>query len=134
MKKIIFICLLFVGVTGFSQETTSDFEAKTIELIELSSGPQFEVMLQPLFKMVPAENQEAFKAEVRESLKGLYEDIAVIYMESYTEEDVDAILEFYHSPVGQKMLAETPKIMEKSMQLGQEWGMQLQPLIAKYSK
>lgn len=134
MKKIFFICLMLLGATGIAQEANSDYKAKTIELIEMSSGPQFEVMLQPLYSRVPAENREAFKAEVEESLKGLYNDIADIYMESYTEEDVDAILEFYRSPVGQKMLEETPKIMEKSMQLGQQWGMQLQPLIAKYSE
>ncbi|HET8854567.1 MAG TPA: DUF2059 domain-containing protein [Salinimicrobium sp.] len=134
MKKILFICFLFIGVSGFSQEADADFKAKTIELIKLSSGPQFEVMLEPVYNMVPAENKEAFKAELQKSLEGLYDDIAVIYMESYTEEDVDAILDFYRTPIGQKMLAQTPKIMEKSMRLGQQWGMQLQPLIQKYSK
>ncbi|MCF4102621.1 DUF2059 domain-containing protein [Gillisia sp. M10.2A] len=135
MKKVIFAAaFLFIGFTGFSQEASSAYKAKTIELIELNSGPQFDVMIKPIVNMVPEGNREAFKAEVKSSMGDLYEQLAAVYMESYTEEDVDAILAFYNTPVGKKMISEIPTISEKSMAIGQAWGMKLQPLMAKYAQ
>lgn len=132
MKKIIcVVAFMFIGMTGFSQ---ADYKQKTIDLIVLSSGPQFDVVIQPLVNMVPEKNREAFKADIKASMGELYEKLAVVYMESYSEEEVDAILTFYNSPIGKKMIAETPEITQKSMQIGQTWGMQLQPLMAKYSE
>lgn len=132
MKKItVLVAFLLMGFAGFSQ---TDYKQKTINLIELSSGPQFDVVIQPLVNMVPEKNREAFKKDIKASMGELYDKLAVVYMESYTEEDVDAILAFYNSPVGKKMISETPEITQKSMQIGQMWGMQLQPLMAKYSE
>lgn len=132
MKNIILTCaFVLVAFSGFAQEASTK-KSKAIQVIELSSGSQFEVAIKPLMNSIPEENRQAFKAEVMESLKGLYDQMADIYMESYTEGDLDAILAFYNSPVGKKMVEKTPEITEKSMQLGQVWGMQLQPIMAKY--
>lgn len=133
MKKVIcFIAFLFIGFTGFSQEN-SDFKEKAKNLIQLTSEGQFDVMLQPLINMVPEENRAAFKADIKASMDNLYDQLVVVYMDSYTEEEIDAILAFYNTPVGKKMVATTPEITQKSMQIGQQWGMQLQPLMMKYS-
>ncbi len=128
------VVFLLVGFTGFSQESDSAYKAKAVQLIEINSGATFDVMLKPLVGMVAEENRDAFKAEVKESMKDLFDKLAVVYMESFTEAELDQILAFYATPVGQKMTAELPVITEKSMQIGQTWGMQLQPLMAKYSK
>ncbi|UJH91261.1 DUF2059 domain-containing protein [Antarcticibacterium sp. 1MA-6-2] len=132
MKKITaVIAFLLIGFAGFSQ---TDYKQKTIDLITITSGPQFDVVIQPFVDMVPEQNREALKKDLKASMVDLYDKLAVVYMESYTEEDVDAILAFYETPVGKKMISETPEITKKSMQIGQMWGMQLQPLIAKYSE
>lgn len=123
---------LFVGFSGFAQE--SSYKAKAIQLIEINSGATFDVMLKPLVGMVAEEKQADFKMEVEESMKDLFDQLAVVYMESFTEAELDGILAFYATPVGQKMTSELPVIMQKSMQIGQQWGMKLQPLMAKYSK
>ena len=128
------VVFLLVGFTGFSQEADSEYKAKAIQLIEINSGATFDIMLKPLVGMVAEEKQADFKAEVKESMKDLFDQLAVVYMESFTEAELDGILEFYATPVGQKMTSELPVITEKSMQIGQQWGMKLQPLMAKYSK
>lgn len=134
MKKLI-LAIAFVSATFVaSAQEENSFEAKTIELINMTNGQQFDIILEPVINMVPEENKEAFKKELNAKMEGLYAQIATIYMESFTEEDVDKMLEFYHSPVGQKLVAETPNIMKKSMQVGQQLGMELQPLIQKYTK
>ena len=130
-KTVLLLAFLFTAFTSFAQDS---YEEKAVELIKLSSGAQFDVMLQPLVERIPEENRAAFKKEVKESLNSLYQDMAKIYIEHYTEQEINKLLEFYHSPIGQKMLEETPEITQKSMKLGQAWGMQLQPIMAKYQK
>ncbi len=131
MRKLVIIAAIFIGWSMSAQETSS-FEKKTVELIKMTSGQQFEVMMDPLVKMVPEENQEAFKKELTDSTSELYAQMADIYMESFTEAEIDKILEFYHTPVGEKMVASLPEITKKGMELGQAWGMKLQPIMAKY--
>lgn len=134
MKKLFFtIAFLSIGFTTFAQEF-SPVEAKAIKLIELTTGQQFEIMTEPLVKMVPQHNQEAFKKELAQSTTKLYKKMASIYTESFTEEELDKILAFYDTPVGKKMVAVTPEITKKGMEIGQAWGMELQPLLAKYSE
>ena len=134
MKKLVCLFVIaFIGLNLTAQESNS-FEQKSIKLIKMTAGQQFEVMTDPLVQMVPAENQGAFKKELTESTQDLYSRMAKIYMESFTEEELDKILDFYATPVGKKLVAETPSLTRKGMELGQAWGMELQPLIAKYSK
>ncbi len=134
MKKAIFgLLFILIGFSSFAQEASS-LEAKAIKLIELTAGQQFEIMTEPLVNMVPQENQEAFKKELAESTHSLYKKMAAVYTESFTEDELDKILAFYDTPVGKKMVAITPELTKKGMEIGQAWGMELQPLIAKYSK
>jgi hypothetical protein len=46
-----------------------------------------------------------------QNLKPAYVDL---YASAYTEEEIDGILTFYKSPVGQALLAKTPELMTKS--------------------
>jgi len=43
-----------------------------------------------------------------------------IYKESFTQEEIDGMLAFYRSPVGQAMLQKMPQVMERSMQISRE--------------
>lgn len=134
MKKIIFtLSLIAISLTSFAQEADS-FEGKAVKLIKLTAGQQFDIMTEPIIKMVPEENREAFKKELAESTEGLYSKMATVYTESFTEEEIDKILAFYATPVGKKMVAITPELTKKGMEIGQAWGMELQPMMAKYMK
>ena len=134
MKKIIFtLSLLAISLSSFAQQDNS-FESKAVKLIKLTAGQQFEIMTEPIIKMVPEENREAFKKELAESTDGLYTKMAAVYTESFTEEELDKILAFYATPVGEKMVAVTPELTKKGMEIGQAWGIELQPLMAKYMK
>ena len=132
MKKIILtLSILAISLTSFAQEADT-FEAKAVKLIKLTAGQQFDIMTEPIIEMVPEENREAFKKELAESTDGLYTKMAAVYTESFTEEELDKILDFYATPVGKKMVAVTPELTKKGMEIGQAWGMELQPLMAKY--
>lgn len=48
-----------------------------------------------------------------------------IYTRHLTTEDMRAVIEFYESPAGQKILDKTPAIMEEFMKAGEQWGREL---------
>ena len=132
MKKLFFaLFVLAVSFNTVAQEDQS-FEEKAIHLISMTSGQQFDVIAEPLVQMVPAAKQEDFKKELKQSMESLYKKMAVVYMENYTEEELNEILAFYDTPVGKKMVATTPEVTQKAMQIGQVWAMELQPLMTKY--
>ncbi|MDN3593633.1 DUF2059 domain-containing protein [Zunongwangia endophytica] len=133
MKKLIFILCFILGTSAFAQQTEGDsFQKKAVKLIELTSGQQFEIISEPIVNQIPEENREAFKKDLNESLNGLYVKLAEIYREEFTEAEIDEILAFYDTPVGKKMVETTPKVMEKAMTVGQQWGVELQGIMSKY--
>ncbi|HET8839270.1 MAG TPA: DUF2059 domain-containing protein [Flavobacteriaceae bacterium] len=133
MKKLIIVTAFLVGFTAFSQENET-YKADALELVKLQTKGQFEVMLEPFLQMIPAENQKAFMADVKSKLPRLYEQIAKIYMETYTHQEIQEIMDFYNSPVGQKLIQTSPEITKKSMQAAQSWGMEMRPMLSKYTK
>ena len=134
MRKLACLVLFVVAGLNLSAQEAGTLEQKAVKLIKLTSGQQFEVMTEPIVKMIPEENREAFKKELNTSMKGLYKKIATVYTESFTEEELDKILAFYDTPVGKKMVEITPELTKKGMEIGQAWGMELQPMMAKYMK
>ncbi len=50
-----------------------------------------------------------------ESLK---EDIVAIYIEEFTEKELNEIIAFYETPTGRKTIKKMPKLMAKGAQLG----------------
>jgi hypothetical protein len=133
MKKTVMLIALFVGFMGFSQEK-DEYREDAVKLVKLQSGDQMMAILGPVVdRMVPEENKEAFTKEVQASLEKLYPSLATIYMESFTHEEINKMLEFYNSPIGKKMLKELPTITQKSMEIGRQWAQaEMMPLVRKY--
>lgn len=130
-KTLCFLFLIFLGFQSQAQEKT-DLQQKAIKLIEMTSGQQFDIMLDPIVKMVPEDNRQAFKKEMMTSLEGIYDELAQVYIEKFTEAEIDQILVFYNTPVGEKMRNITPELTRKGMEIGQQWGQELQPIMMKY--
>ncbi len=59
--------------------------------------------------------------------KALEPDFINLYASTYTEEELDGIIGFYKSPVGQKMLEKTPELMAKSTEITQQRMREVQP-------
>ena len=63
-----------------------------------------------------------------DSLATMFVDI---YNRHFSADDLKQLLEFYRSPTGRKLLAETPAIARESYIAGQSWGMQLGAEVAR---
>jgi hypothetical protein len=45
-----------------------------------------------------------------------------VYQKHFTAEDIDGLLKFYRSPLGQKVITQMPATMAEGMQIGKQWG------------
>jgi hypothetical protein len=109
------------------------FKADVLKVIDLSgaAGPMASVKDQ-ILGSIPESKHADFIKEFDATLPSLYEKIAVVYMETYTHEDIKEMIKFYESPVGKKIAKNAGPLFQKSSAAGQEWGMQLQGVLMKY--
>ncbi|RZF55826.1 DUF2059 domain-containing protein [Acinetobacter halotolerans] len=54
-----------------------------------------------------------------------------IYVEEFTQEEINGMLEFYKTPVGQSTINKMPIVMQKSMQVGYQQMDELMPKIMR---
>ena len=68
-------------------------------------------------------------AKVRTDLAPRFSEItdqvAKFYATAFTDQELKAIIAFYHTPAGKKLLDEQPKIADASMRFAQEWANKL---------
>jgi uncharacterized protein len=85
-----------------------------LESTFVSLKPDQADKIKEIFKAMP----EKFSQRKQE----LLDQIAALYAEKMTAEDLNAIVAFYKSPVGAKFIQIQPELVQKSMVIGQAWG------------
>jgi len=105
-------------------------------LIAMGSMKQFEVAINTMSrgmadafkKQAPAKAKEidevmALMAAKFNARKGeMLTLVAPLYAEKFTPDELTEIGAFYKTPIGQKMIATQPEILQRSMQIGMAWG------------
>jgi uncharacterized protein len=79
-------------------------------------------------------NEVAIKlrAEYAPRRTEIMDDVAKLYATRFTEQELKDALAFYKSPLGRKLLAEEPNVLDQSMKNAQAWADRLsQEVIAK---
>lgn len=70
--------------------------------------------------------------------KAMEPDMVNLYVSTYSTQEIDGLIAFYKSPVGQAYLDKTPELTQKSMQITQQKVVTLQPklreLVEEYRK
>ena len=130
MKRLL-ITLLFCGLItiGFSQ-TVAKIENIKI-LLELTGAGKMGVQaadnmltsFKTSYKEVPEQFWIDFKKELNPA--ALVNLMIPIYDKYYTEDDIKQLTDFYQTPIGKKVIFNTPFIMQESMQAGQSWGQKI---------
>jgi hypothetical protein len=65
----------------------------------------------------------------------LLDKVIPVYAKHFTQKDIRGMVAFYRTPLGQKMIAALPTVMQESIQLGQEWGERETPaMVAELKK
>lgn len=66
-----------------------------------------------------------------ESGDALYSVLYPVYEKHFNIFELNQLVTFYQSPLGQKLVRVSPQLLSESMALGQEWGLSLVPEIAQ---
>jgi len=69
------------------------------------------------------ELEKEFRAEF--SSGKVIEMVIPIYNRYFTEEEINALIAFYETPVGKKTISVMPQILSESMQVGMQWGAEI---------
>ncbi len=83
-------------------------------------GQQIIASLRQSQPSVPEEFWEGMSKKF--NADALVDLIVPIYAKYYTQEDVDGLIAFYQTPLGQKVVSTLPQISQESVQAGQVWG------------
>lgn len=134
MKKIIFLTAsLFVATLTLSAQS-SDYSKKLNEMFVVSGSEEsykaaITQMLTIFKQQSPETGEDTWKElEVefmKSSISDLTEMLVPVYQKYLTLEDLEGMIAFYKTPVGQKYARTTPLIMQESMQIGAEWGQKI---------
>ena|SRR5437764_3359380 len=143
MKQIITIIavILMAACIGWTQQASSDNPAATKEDIErLFTTLHLREMMQNMMttsmqqsKQIAHDTIKKKEPELTEEqlkrmdslmdnfvktldLSGMLDDMVPVYQRHLTKQDVSAMLAFYDSPTGQKILREQPAMMAEAMQ------------------
>jgi hypothetical protein len=113
---------------------------QVLTLLDLVQARQtMAAAVEDLKQIMQSSAEESFRQKVPnatpkqiEALRGVFDEVTkmpldemintviTIYQRHLTKTDVDELIRFYSSPVGQKLLREQPQIMRESMQAGKE--------------
>ncbi len=131
-RKAVLDLLEVTNVRGLLDQTTKNIETRMRQQFEAASAG------------FPPEGREEMKAVQKdfmrwvsevmswEQMRDMYVDI---YAQVFTEDEINEILQFYRTPLGQKMISKMPEVVQKSMQKSQSYVQKIMPeLVEKLKK
>ena len=134
MKKLILALVLTIFGFGAMQANAQVDEAYKKELTTYvkSSGTlgTFDQVIDQMTAMMGGQLNDAQKAEVKtRAIDSLIDLMVPMYKAEISIADLKEINNFYASPAGKRIAEAQPKMLNASMQMGQQWGGQLQQII-----
>jgi hypothetical protein len=82
-----------------------------------------------------SEEAQKFSQEMMDTIykvldwDNLKKDYVKIYADTFTEDELQGIINFYKSPAGKKFVEKTPELMQKAMEISQRQMGELMPKI-----
>ena len=146
LTKLLPAVLMAVALAGASLSLTVPVRSEAVTEARLSAAKdvlqatgaaqQFDAMLPLMLKQI---NQSLVAAnpKLKEPLQAMFNDIvkafsgrkqdmlndvAKLYAERFTVEEMTKLSDFYRTDVGRKFVAAQPQLAAESMKLGQAWG------------
>ena len=74
-----------------------------------------------VIRLLETELLKVLKAEIEDEADGLFKELYPIYHQYYTDEEIQQLLTFYQTPLGQKVARVTVPIFEEGIATSQAW-------------
>lgn len=134
MKKILLVCLFVLAVVQTQAQENVDFKSQTIEFIKLTGAVKaFESAIDQIGYNVPEANKAAYIEEANSTLVALYDKIAGLYMDEFTQSEIKELVAFYHGNLGKKLAEKQLELTQKAMGFGQAWGLEVSQIAQKHN-
>ncbi|MGQ8870341.1 DUF2059 domain-containing protein [Myroides sp. TSA_177.3] len=132
MKKIVIVAaFMLAGHFGFAQDAA--YKADAEKYMEVSGQMKaFDYMTEDIIQNIPEEKRAEFKKEFDVSLKEFKSNMANIYIEEFTHNEIKELIKLYETPVGKKLYEKNKVLYDKGQQVGMEWGASIQSIMMKY--
>ena len=130
---LLLLCLGSLTLTAQDKQSTApdEFSIALKEYLDLSGARnQFDIVIDQMidlqrnsFPGVANEFWDEFSTEIHD--RGFEEIVRLmepIYREHFLQEELDALVAFYGSEIGQSIASKTSIVTQESMQIGAEWG------------
>jgi hypothetical protein len=97
----------------------------TLETMKKQTMQLFDTLMQGETAQLSKEQRDKCSAFLRTEMESLYSDYPVgelieamipVYQRYYTHGEVQELIQFYHSPLGQKMIAQNPRVTADCME------------------
>ncbi len=125
-RHILPVFMLFVAFAVAGEEAAQDNlkKEKALKVMKISGAAQayVEALLEGVRQSpIPAEDKEIYCKFA--TVDTLMEYFLPVYMENYTEEELDAMIVFYSTPVGQSIVKKSLPIVRELRKSSLQWGM-----------
>ncbi|WP_299806735.1 DUF2059 domain-containing protein [uncultured Shewanella sp.] len=141
LAVIPFLAILSFSTNTFAEQSSAETASEeSVKQLMHKTGAG-ELGIQAMNQMLPAlkniipDAPEAFWTDYLAEFnpEDLVEMTVPIYQKYLTEEEVQALNDFYDTPAGKKLIKVQPLIMQESMMAGQQWGQAVaQDVMTKY--
>lgn len=92
-------------------------DAMVPSMVELLKRDKADIPEDVIAKFIPE-----FRAEMQKALPQITELYARVYAKHFTLQELQDVAKFYESPLGRKLIAETPLILKETLPIAQQWG------------
>lgn len=149
MKKLVILAVaVIMAGTAFAEDATLEKKIKLTE--DMLSSMDLQKNMDRSFDMVKKmqmnivkkfsqgkDSEKALKlqAAIIDLMKkefswdSIKDDVVKVYAESFSEDELKALTDFYKSPVGQKLIQKQPEVQQKMMMIVQKKVMEVMPKV-----
>jgi hypothetical protein len=116
MKKTILLCSLFMAMSF-----TIHAQQPSYDLATLFYGEEINNTVNDIHQMTPEDEQVAVLQKLTTEKQSILLSIAAVYENDFSATEIQTILSFYTSPLGQRWLALKDPLKESSNDIFTEW-------------
>ena len=126
MKKYLIPLLLFFCFhTNFSQ--TDSYKKTLVEFMKVQGDYEtlYSTFDQMVLMMGFDSSDEKYKDLKEEMIVNLIDKMVPLYKKYYSEDELREAIKLFQTPIGQKIAESKSLILNESMQLSMQWGMEI---------
>ncbi len=140
-RSLMIASLFFVLVSTVSAQAETEKQAAVMELIKVTNLAELmeKTTIDALkFGLAQRFNQhpnipedvrqktfEILKETFQENMDGLLVPMSKVYEQNFSLNEINQLIDFYKTDVGQKLISTMPKVMQEGMMIGAKWGQQV---------